>query len=250
MSQDTLTHFDKHWRQLFECGKIPRVVPDDEAIWRRDLGRARCIAFDWLGDLRGKRVLELGCGPGDEAVMMAHRGAFVVAIDLAPASVLITRERACASGVAARVVVSEMVAEQLAFPAATFDWVTGFGLLHHAVLDALAPEIRRVLRQGGRALFFEPLGTNPLLEFARRYLPYRDKHHSAEEHPLTYEDIARVGAHFRATRVREAYLFSMITRAIGDEASAAWLWSLDEWLLARFPLLRRWCRYVIVEYST
>ncbi|MBM3130258.1 MAG: methyltransferase domain-containing protein [Chloroflexi bacterium] len=149
MPQDTLAHFDEHWRQLFESGKIPHAVPDDETIWRRDLGRARRIAFEWLGDLRGKRVLELGCGPGDEAVMLARRGASVVALDLTPASVRITRERARASGVVARVAVSEMLAEQLALSAATFDWVTGFGFLHHARLDALAPEIRRVLRQGG-----------------------------------------------------------------------------------------------------
>jgi ubiquinone/menaquinone biosynthesis C-methylase UbiE len=246
---DDATYFDEQWQRLFSSGEIPRVVPDDETIWRRDLGRARRIAFEWLGDLRGKRVLELGCGPGDEAVMMARRGAWVVAVDIAPASVWVTRARAEATGVAARVVTSRMCAEQLAFPSDTFDWVTGFGLLHHAQLDALAPEIRRVLRRGGHALFFEPLGMNPLLEFARQYLPYRDKRRSANEHPLKYEQIARVGAHFSATRVREVYLFSMITRAIGDEASAGWLWAWDEWLLAHVPALRRWCRYIIIEYS-
>lgn len=248
-STDAPTHFDAYWRARFARGEIPRSVPADEIIWQRDLGRARRIAFEWLGDLRDKRVLELGCGPGDEAVMMARRGAYVIALDVAESSVWITRERARASGVAAQVIVSRMLAERLAFPAATFDWVTGFGLLHHADLVALAPEIRRVLRSGGRALFFEPLGTNPLLEFARQHLPYRGKHHSADERPLTREQIAHVGAYFRAWRCREFYLFSMITRVLGDETSAGWLWSFDEWLLARAPALRRWCRYILVEYA-
>ncbi len=48
---DDATYFDEQWQRLFSSGEIPRVVPDDETIWRRDLGRARRIAFEWLGDI-------------------------------------------------------------------------------------------------------------------------------------------------------------------------------------------------------
>jgi hypothetical protein len=106
-----------------------------------------------------------------------------------------------------------------------------------------------VLRPDGRALFREPLGTNPVLEFARNYLPYRDKHHSLNEHPLKYDHIHQVGHSFRSTRMREFYLFSMISRACGGEMSFPVLWSLDEWLIQRVPPTRRWCRYVLVEYA-
>jgi ubiquinone/menaquinone biosynthesis C-methylase UbiE len=242
-------HFDAHWRELMERGKIDWVVPPDEEMWRRDLGRSLRVTFEWLGDLRGKRVLELGCGPGDYTIMMARRGADVTALDIAPSSLHITRQRAEASGVRSAVHVSWMAAETLAFPAATFDWVVGFGLLHHADPAALGPELKRVLRPGGRALFREPLGANPVLEFARNHLPYRDKHHSLNEHPLKYEHIHRVGQSFRATRVREFYLFSMISRAVGGEMSFPALWTLDEFLICRAPMMRRWCRYVLVEYA-
>jgi ubiquinone/menaquinone biosynthesis C-methylase UbiE len=242
-------HFDAHWREMVEHGQIELVVPPDEEMWRRDLGRSLGVTFEWLGDLRGKRVLELGCGPGDYTIIMARRGADVTALDIAPSSLHITRERAEASGVGGAVHVSWMAAETLAFRAATFDWVVGFGLLHHADLTALGPELVRVLRSDGRALFREPLGTNPVLEFARNHLPYRDKHHSRNEHPLKYDHIHQVGRGFRSTRVREFYLFSMISRAIGGEMSFPALWSLDEWLIRRVPLTRRWCRYVLVEYA-
>jgi SAM-dependent methyltransferase len=142
-----------------------------------------------------------------------------------------------------------MAAEQLAFRAETFDRVVGFGLLHHADPAALGPEVRRVLRPGGRALFREPLGTKPVLRFARERLPYRNKHRSLNENPLDYTDIHQVGRLFRATRVREFYLFSMISRVVRGETSFPALWALDEFLIQRLPLVRRWCRYVLVEYA-
>jgi SAM-dependent methyltransferase len=181
--------------------------------------------------------------------MLAHRGAQVTAIDLAPSALSLVRRRAEIHGLTSSIHVRRMAAEQLDFSDASFDLVVGFGLLHHVDLAAIGPEVRRVLADGGRALFREPLGCNPVLEFARSRLPYRRKVlRSQNERPLTYEGINLVGRHFRATRTRELYLFSMITRAVGSETSLPTLWALDEWLLRRFPRLRRYCRYVIVEY--
>jgi ubiquinone/menaquinone biosynthesis C-methylase UbiE len=241
-------HFEAYWRDQVSSGALDLRVPPDDEMWQRDLGRARRVAFEWLGDLRGKRVLELGCGSGDNTVMLTRRGARVVALDLAFSGAEITRERARVNDIAS-LAANVMTAESLAFPDCVFDLAVGFGLLHHAELDALAMELCRVLSREGRAIFFEPLGTNPLLEFARAHLPYRAKHHSANEHPLTYADIQRVGKFFRTTRVREFYLFSMITRAIGNENSFPWLSSLDEFLIAHVPFVRSWCRYVLVEFS-
>lgn len=242
-------YFHTLWLELFQQGRIEPVVPPDEVMWQRDLGRSLRVAFDWLGELRGQRVLELGCGPGDYTIMLARRGAEVTAVDIAPSSLQITRRRAGLNGVAQAVRPLWMPAETLALPAASFDWVVGFGLLHHADPARLGPEIRRVLRPGGRALFREPLGANPLLHLAREYLPYRHKHRSANEHPLSYGDIDRVGRYFKSTRIREFYLFSMISRAVGSEMSFPCLWWLDEQIIRRFPPARRWCRYVVVEYA-
>lgn len=242
-------HFDAYWRALFANGKLDLAVPPDEEIWRRDLGTARRVAFEWLGDLRGKRVLELGCGSGDNTVLLARRGARVAAFDLAPSAVEITRERARVNQLASAISPSVMLAETLAFENEAFDYAVGFGLLHHADIPALAREVKRVLRRDGRALFFEPLGMNPVLEFARQHLPYRGKHHSQNERPLRYADARAFAAPFRAMRQREFYLFAMITRALGDENSFPLLSRLDEFLLARVPAVRAWCRYLLVEYS-
>lgn len=242
-------YYNVLWQEMFDRGQIELRVPPDEVMWQRDLGRSLEVTFAWLGDLRGKCVLELGCGPGDYTVMLARRGAQVTAIDIAPASLGITRRRAEASGLAQAVQIQWMAAETLAFPAETFDWVVGFGLLHHADPSALAPEVRRVLRPGGRVLFREPLAANPVLQFVREHLPYRAKYRSFNEHRLDYSQLKAVGRHFRTMRIREFYLFSMISRAVGGERSFPLLWALDEFLIRHVPPVRRWCRYVLVEYA-
>lgn len=242
-------HFDQHWRQVWKEGKLDLVIPPDEEIWRRDLGRARRIAFEWLGDLRGKRVLELGCGPGDNTILMARRGANVIALDIAPSSLDITRRCASANRLERSVHLSRMMAESLAFRNGSFDWVVGFGFLHHVDSSTIGDELRRVLRPDGRALFFEPLGTNPLLEFSREHLPYRGKHHSPNEHPLTYDDLRHMGKSFKHARAREFYLFSMISRVVASERAFGALWALDEFLIKHLRAVRRWCRYVLVEYE-
>jgi len=59
---------------------------------------------DWLdrGLIRPGRVLELGCGPGRNAVHLAARGFTVEALDLSPAAIAWARERAQAAGVDVR----------------------------------------------------------------------------------------------------------------------------------------------------
>ncbi len=56
--------------------------------------RMRETLLSWLpDDLRGRRILDAGCGTGALAVELARRGAHVVAIDLSPTLVQLARER-------------------------------------------------------------------------------------------------------------------------------------------------------------
>jgi SAM-dependent methyltransferase len=251
-----VAYYDAHWSRQLASGDgagmslHSLLVPTDEELARQDLGHLLVTMWEWLGDLHGARVLELGCGSGDYTVMLARRGAQVTCIDISAAAGDFVRARAAANRVAGSVTFLRMAAEALAFSPASFDLVVGFGVLHHIDIEVAAPELRRVLRPGGRAIFREPLGTNPLLAFARDHLPYHAKARSPNEMPLTYEHIAALGAHFRAVRVREMYLLSMLGRAIGREATWMPLWHWDEWLLQHYPALRRFCRYVLVEYTS
>jgi hypothetical protein len=84
-------------------------------------------------------------------------------------------------------------------PGELFDVVVGRFALHHLDLDRYLPLIADVLRAGGKAGFIETVATNPLLQFARRYIVGRfgiPRLGTADEHPLTRRDIRAIEHHF------------------------------------------------------
>lgn len=102
-----------------------------------------------FGDLAGKDVLEIGCGTGVHARLLAQAGAHVAAVDLTPTAVELTRQRLELHGLSADV--READAEHLPFADASFDFVWSWGVIHHSEsTEAVAAEIARVLRPGGR----------------------------------------------------------------------------------------------------
>src|SRR5262245_16984455 len=57
-------------------------------------------AFDRLGDVQGRRVLDYGCGHGMAAVVLARRGARVTAFDLSSGYLAEAQQRARANNAA------------------------------------------------------------------------------------------------------------------------------------------------------
>ena len=198
-------------------------------------------AFAALGDLRGKRALDYGCGHGMAAVTLARAGAAVTAFDLSPGYVAETNRRAAANRVTVRGVVAD--GEHLPFPAASFDVVWGNAVLHHLDLDRAAAELRRVLAPGGVAVFCEPWGGNPLLGLARRCLPYPGKHRTPDEQPLRPVDLAPLRRHFPDQTVTGHQLLGMAGRVWKPLVQ---LGALDRPLMRAAPRLESWCRYVVI----
>ena len=93
--------------------------------------------------IRGKRVLEVGCGMGLHTELMAQAGADVVAIDISSKSVEATRARLSLKSIKAEVV--ELDAEHLD-AVDEFDFIWSWGVIHHSSRSGL------VLRNLFRAL--------------------------------------------------------------------------------------------------
>lgn len=214
------------------------------------LGHAPWIrpAMASFGSLRGLRVLDYGCGHGMAAVVMARRGAGVTAVDLSAGYVREARERANANGVVIQVCQAD--AERLPFPDACFDGVWGHAIVHHLHTERAAAEVARVLRPGGTAVFCEPWGGNPVIEFARRRLPYRGKHRTPDERPLRRSDLAAVAASFASLRVEGFDLFGSLGRAAPRLTRYLRLRRFDRWLTRRVPAAWSLCRYVVLTGVT
>ncbi len=121
--------------------------------FERNSGNLSAWLVDAAGIRPGHEVLDLACGPGPLATLAAERvrpGGRVVAIDLSPAMVEVTRRTQQRLGLD-NLEVLEMDAQMLAFPDASFDAVLcRFGLMFCPDPVRGASEARRVLRPGGR----------------------------------------------------------------------------------------------------
>jgi SAM-dependent methyltransferase len=179
------------------------------------------------------------------AVVLARRGARVVGIDVSAGYLDEARRRAEVNG--ARVAFVQADAERLPFAAGSFDRVWGNAVLHHLDLPTAARELRRVLAPGGRAVFCEPWGDNPLLAWARRRLRYPGKQHTPDERPLDRRCLPVLRAVFPRLRAEGFQLLSMARRVLRPGRLVAGLEWCDRRLLRLAPGLGRFCRYVVLS---
>lgn len=201
-------------------------------------------AIAQLGDVRGRAVLDLGCGHGMAAVLLARRGARVTAVDLSGGYLHEARRRAWVNGVRADFVQAD--AERLPFASGSFERIWGNAVLHHLDLRQAARELWRVLTPGGVAVFCEPWGQNPLLSWARRRASYAGKERTVHEEPLTLEHLPLLKEVFGRVEVEGVQLLSMARRVLGQGRILTALGWLDACLLRLAPPLKWWCRYAIL----
>jgi SAM-dependent methyltransferase len=230
--------------------KLP-TIPDDWKFtdythrrpWRKHL-------FDFLGSFEGKTVLDLGCGFNPTPVYFALAGAKkVIACDVSTTAVEYVANLAREFEVEDRVVTHCGPAESLPFDDDSIDLVHGEAVLHHLDLDVAGAELARIMKQGGRAAFKDPLGHNLLLEFARDYFPYRWKHSvKGTDCPLKFPKIREFGQHFSHCEARGFGCFSMLAVAIQGRRDSG-LQSVGHWIdagaLRAIPWLQRSCRFVV-----
>ena len=200
--------------------------------------------FRQLGDLAGRQILDFGCGHGMAAVVMARCGACVTAFDLSSAYIEEARRRSYANQVEIRFLVAD--GNRLPFADRTFDRIWGNAVLHHLDLHWVANELCRVLRPGGWAVFCEPWGENPFLNFARRRMSYPEKARTPKEEPLRLREIRQLRNVFGFVEVQGFQLLAMARRIPLTKFAVARLESWDRKLLVGVPALQRFCRYVVV----
>ena len=187
----------------------------------------------------GKRVLEFGCSTGLLAFEMARMGARVTGIDVSERAIDAARRHAAAEGLSDRTTFEVMNAEDMTFEPATFDLVFGRSILHHLDLEPALDAIRRVLKPDGRAVFYEPMGHNPLINLYRRRTP---RMRSPYEHPLTDRDLDTLRTRFARVDIRYFHLLSLAATPFrklpGFATLRRCLETIDRGLFA-IPFLRR-----------
>lgn len=180
-----------------------------------------------LGDVRGKRILELGCGSGGNAIILALKGATVVGIDISPRAVETARKRARLHNVGERVEFhAQSVESYLEQRPARFDIIVGFAVLHHLLpaLDQVMGDLKKAGRQHTGYMFVEPVSLSRGLRRLRLAMPIA-VHGTPDERPLEPEDLAIVRRYLPDARMRlSGFLLRVWHRLIGGryEDYPAW----------------------------
>jgi ubiquinone/menaquinone biosynthesis C-methylase UbiE len=140
--------------------KVLESAPEryDRGMRILTLGRWEQVHLDIAARLNpGDRVLDLGCGTGALAALLAHKGVQVTAVDISPPMLSAAARRLRQEDLADRVVLRELGAVELdaAFADASFDAVVStlvFSELAEEEIDYTLAGCRRTLRPGGQLL--------------------------------------------------------------------------------------------------
>jgi ubiquinone/menaquinone biosynthesis C-methylase UbiE len=159
-----------------------------------------------MGDVRGKRLLDIGAGLGESSVYFALQGAQVTMTDISPGMVETGRELARRYGVEVEGVVTG--AEDLGVAAEWFDYVYIANTIHHVHdRDALFQKIHRALKPGGFFFSYDPLAYNPAINVYRRIAT---EVRTEDESPLKIADLRLARRYFPNVQHREFWISTLL----------------------------------------
>lgn len=224
--------------------------PNREHVEFLDFALAR------FGDPAGRRILEVGSGTGALSVYLALRGAQVTGIDVSEENAELSRRRAAVNGVSERTDFRAVPVEQLDDPDGSYDAIIGNQVLHHFELEEAMPNIRRLLRPGGVAVFCEPVLLLPdsLRQLrdtwlVKKALPKRVD--TPTERSVSMGDVEIIRRVFPDAKVHPFQLLARVQNFV--ELSDFWfgfLSSLDRQLLRRFAAVQPLSRFVVFELAS
>jgi 2-polyprenyl-3-methyl-5-hydroxy-6-metoxy-1,4-benzoquinol methylase len=206
IASDTLTHqreaaFHDAWAGstaidevlVRECFEAPTALENSFILGR-------------MGDLKGKRLLDVGCGLGESSVYFALHGAHVTMIDVSAGMIQAAGRLARRYGVEVVGIISS--AEELNVPAETYDFVYIANTIHHVRdRDALFQKIRRALKPGGRFFSYDPIAYNPAINVYRQMAT---EVRTQAESPLTRADLELARRYFPNVRHRQFWILTLL----------------------------------------
>jgi SAM-dependent methyltransferase len=184
----------------------------------------------------GKVVLDFACGNGTNAIRAAKaRAALSLGLDISPVSIENARVDAATAHVSDNTLFFQADCENTKLPDASVDAVICSGMLHHLDLSYAFPELRRILKPGGRMLAVEALDYNPLIKLYRMLTPeMRTEWERA--HILDLADVRFARRFFDAGEIRFWHILGI---AAAHLPRIAGLLHAADGVLTRVPYLQR-----------
>lgn len=237
----------EHWNNFWE-GFEPWDV-DKASFMPEDY-----FFFNIIGDLKGKKVLDVGCGNGECSMFYARRGAIVTAIDNSETGIKNTLRNAEFHKVDIEAI--QIDALKLSELNKTFDIIAGKFILHHLEpFNEFVEILYNLLETGGKCIFFENNARNKILIFLRQTIVGKfgiPKYGDNMEFPFEYKEIKMIESKF--SEVRLSYpsfrFFSLLAPYIfkNNKKVDNITHFLDKFIYDYLPLFRKYSYWQIVEF--
>jgi|SRR5579883_287544 ubiquinone/menaquinone biosynthesis C-methylase UbiE len=184
----------------------------------------------------GKVVLDYACGNGKMALRAAKAGAkLAIGIDISDVSIANCQRSAAELGLS-NVRFVQANAEATMLPDESIDTVLCFGMLHHLDLSYAFPELRRIMKEGGRLFAAEALDYNLAIKLYRMLTPdMRTEWEKA--HILSHKDLRFARRFFDIGEIRYWHPTAYIGGKIRPLLPVL---DLADRVLERIPLVQLW----------
>jgi ubiquinone/menaquinone biosynthesis C-methylase UbiE len=205
-----------------------------------------------MGNIAGKRVLELGAGLSVHPIILARAGALVVAADVSLERIKSMQSLVKELGLDEKVLFVCCAAEFLPMRSQTVEIAYTKSVLIHTQLAPAASEVFRVLKPEGSGVFVEPLRYNPFVVVYRTFFA-----------PPEWRKITNYFDHRRLALLRRifgnlsnhqfyflsflAFYWQFVRRDYRKfYAALRLLMKADRFILRLIPFLRRFCWFAVI----
>jgi SAM-dependent methyltransferase len=162
-----------------------------------------CINKELLRE--GIEVLDYGCNSGGDLIEISGKIKNGIGIDISEFLIAEAKEKIEKYNIK-NLEFFVMDAMNTIFENETFGLIRGSAILHHLDLKISLNEIKRILKIDGKAIFFEPLGMNPIITLYRKLTP---EARTVDERPFTKKDINQIKEIFPNAKIRYYSFFTL-----------------------------------------
>ena len=229
--------------QIKESGSRGGLNPFDLAsyVFLKDICKEK---------IKGKKILDYGCGMGLNLEWLSLLARDVVGIDLSKKSLEIARKIVTDKKLS-NVELVLMDCEKLDFLDNSFDVIFDGGTFSSLDIERALPELKRVLRPDGVIVGIETFGHNPFTNFKRRINKLTKKRTEwAEGHIIKNKDIKKIKEYFKNVNIYYFHLISWVAfpflRFPGGFFMLKLLEKIDCFLIFIFPFLKKYSFKIVL----